>query len=154
MVIGVEKAASILGVSPQRVRAMIAAGNIPAERVGRAWVISEAEIARPRRRSAGRPMSARMANAFLRVAADEQPAVAGSELTRLLRRLRQLADESHSPDGDPADLLRAWMSERANRLALSVHPSDVGEILRDDRIQLSGVSHALAAMSGAPIAEG
>lgn len=154
MSVGVREAAARLGISAQRVRALIASGSLPAERVGHAWVINEADIARPRRRSAGRPMSARMAGAFLILAAGMRPQVMPSEMSRLRQRLLQLADESRSPNGEPSDMLRAWMSQRAERLALSIHASDIKDVLADQRIQASGVSHPFAAMSGAPIAEG
>lgn len=154
MSVGVGEAAERLGVSAQRVRAMIAAGDLPAERVGHAWVINEADVARPRRRSAGRPMSARMAGAFLVLASGVRPQVMPSELSRLRRRLAHLASESRAPDGDPADLLRGWMGRRAERLALSVHAADIKDVLADERIHASGLSHPVAAMSGAPVVEG
>lgn len=53
----VAESAAILGVSPARVRALIAAGLLPARKVGRAWILQERDVesrldARPR---AGRP---------------------------------------------------------------------------------------------------
>ncbi len=38
------EAASILGVTPTRIRAMIAAGRLKAKRVGRDWLITRAEL--------------------------------------------------------------------------------------------------------------
>lgn len=44
-----------LGISPQRVRALISSGTIPAERVGRDWVIREEDLLALPERKPGRP---------------------------------------------------------------------------------------------------
>lgn len=55
--LSVEAAASRLGVSERRVRALIAAGRLPAERVGRSWVIDLAALGRVDGvRPVGRPL--------------------------------------------------------------------------------------------------
>ena len=40
----VPQAAEILGLSPQRVRALCAQGRIPARKIGRDWMIDEARV--------------------------------------------------------------------------------------------------------------
>jgi excisionase family DNA binding protein len=55
--IGTSEAARKLGISPRRVAAMIEQGLIKAEKVGKTWIISDAEIIRiaKRVRKSGRP---------------------------------------------------------------------------------------------------
>jgi len=54
--LGTRDAATRLGITPRRVVALIRAGRLPALRVGRSWVIREAdlELVKERRRP-GRP---------------------------------------------------------------------------------------------------
>jgi len=55
----VADAARELGVVPQRVRALIAAGRLSATRIGaRAWVIRAGDLERVRVRKPGRPVRA------------------------------------------------------------------------------------------------
>ena len=49
------EAGQILGISRQRVHALIAAGRLPATRVGRSWVIADSDLAAVRVRRPGRP---------------------------------------------------------------------------------------------------
>jgi excisionase family DNA binding protein len=44
-----------LGVTPQRVRAMIQAGRLPARRIGRDYLINEADLELVKDRKVGRP---------------------------------------------------------------------------------------------------
>jgi len=46
--LSVAQAASLLGVSPGRVRQLAASGQLPARRFGRAWVIRRADLERYR----------------------------------------------------------------------------------------------------------
>jgi excisionase family DNA binding protein len=59
--VNVAQAAERLGISGQRVRWYIKHGRLAAKKVGRDWLIEEAELARfeRRRRPAGRPQSPR-----------------------------------------------------------------------------------------------
>lgn len=58
--LSVSQSAALLGVSPSRVRKLIANGALPAQKVGRSWAISEKDVAArlDRRPKAGRPKSA------------------------------------------------------------------------------------------------
>jgi excisionase family DNA binding protein len=69
----VAEAASRLGVSEQRVRAMIASGRLPAEKLGGIWLIPQRAISRDRRAAVrpGRPLSPAHAWAVLLLASDE-----------------------------------------------------------------------------------
>ena len=50
-----KQAAEALGVSVRRVRAMIEAGQLPAEKFGRDWMIDEKDLAAVRDRKPGYP---------------------------------------------------------------------------------------------------
>jgi len=49
------EAAARLGLTPRRVRALCAAGHLPAAKVGRDWIIAQADLDAFRPRKAGRP---------------------------------------------------------------------------------------------------
>ena len=53
--LGTRDAATRLGITPRRVVALIRAGRLPALRVGRAWVIREADLELVKERRPGRP---------------------------------------------------------------------------------------------------
>jgi excisionase family DNA binding protein len=50
-----KEAAARLGVIPARVRALIAAKRLPAQKVGRDWLIKEKDLELVRDRKPGRP---------------------------------------------------------------------------------------------------
>lgn len=47
--------AVILGISKRRVQALITSGRLPATKIGRDWLIAEADLARVIVRKPGRP---------------------------------------------------------------------------------------------------
>lgn len=53
--VSVSQAAEMLGVSRQRVLAIIASGLLPAQRLGHAWMIKRRDVAKMPRRNRGRP---------------------------------------------------------------------------------------------------
>ena len=53
--INTKKASKLLGVNVQRVRQLIAAGRLPAQKVGRDWVIREWDLSKVADRKHGRP---------------------------------------------------------------------------------------------------
>jgi excisionase family DNA binding protein len=53
--IPVSKAAALLGLTPRRVQALIALGKLPAQRIGRDYLIDPADIPSLQRRPPGRP---------------------------------------------------------------------------------------------------
>lgn len=98
VVVSVAEAAAELGVSPERVRDLVAAGHLKATKYGRDLlvdfdsVLHRVHVVRP---SAGRPLSPRMAWALLWVASGRRPGwIKPSELVRVRRYLdrRDLAD--------------------------------------------------------------
>jgi excisionase family DNA binding protein len=57
--IGTKEAAERLGVSQQRVQALIKSGQLPAEKVGRDWLINEKDLEKVSERKTGRPPKAK-----------------------------------------------------------------------------------------------
>lgn len=49
------QAAKLLGVTPRRIQAMIAAGRLPAKKHGRDWQIKDADAIAAGKRTPGRP---------------------------------------------------------------------------------------------------
>lgn len=108
--LSVGEVAARLEVSDRRVRALIAAGRLPAERVGRSWVIAPASLAvvdGPR--AVGRPLSVRAA-------------------------WRELFGVSDPPEINMA-VLRARYRRRARRMAFDT--PDVAAAV-DDRVVVFG----------------
>lgn len=134
--ISVNEAAEHLQLSPQRVRALIASGDLPAERIGGRYVLDPAAVAsfRERKRSGGRPLSARNAWAILAQMGERSAAVNVSRRSHY--RLQDLLESS----GDA--LVRALSSgePRSCEERWRVLPSDLMELARDPRVVLSGLS--------------
>lgn len=151
--ISVPEAAIRLRVSRQRVLQMIADGRLPAQKVGRFWAVDDVDVARHHRPSS-RPMSRSMSSFLLQLAAGSRPRVDDQESWRLRRHILRLADAANAPDGEPADVLRSLLRRRAERLEASVAPADIPEILADERLVLSGVSHRRSGMCSSQVAEG
>ena len=123
--ISVSEAAAHLGVNVQRIHQRIADGSLPAERVGRQWVIDEADLVRLDRHPAGRPLSPRSAWVLAAVAALEAASppssylgarialaqavddplanIAPSERSRARARLRDLLSEAMTSKGRRAE---------------------------------------------------
>jgi excisionase family DNA binding protein len=53
--ISTQEAANLLGISPVRVRQLIEAGRLPAQKVGRDWIIEETALATVAERPNGWP---------------------------------------------------------------------------------------------------
>jgi len=53
--INTKEASNLLGVNVQRVRQLIAAGRLPAQKVSRDWVIREKDLSKVADRKPGRP---------------------------------------------------------------------------------------------------
>lgn len=91
----VADAATRLGLSPARVRALIAAGDLPARKLGGRWVLDSTDIdaADAKVRVSGRPWSPRMAWGFIALAEGREPiGLSAPERSRLRSRLRQHLD--------------------------------------------------------------
>lgn len=150
MYVSVSEAAEYLGVSRQRVHALIASGRLEAERIGGRYAIRKSDLARPRQRRAGRPLSAAMAGGLLRLVAGESPPdLDPAERHRLRRKAAALANAD-----DTASLLRQWLPRRADRQLYSAATADLAGLREDPRLMLSGMSHPSAHISAADLIEG
>ncbi|MPV48980.1 helix-turn-helix domain-containing protein [Pseudactinotalea sp. HY160] len=136
-----------LGVTPQRVRNMLARGQLRGQKIGGRWLIDLASLAAvPVRR--GQPLSPRSARALVAIA-DGRPSdeLSPSEVSRLRRRWRALLLEP-----DPLPSLRSLLSRRAQRSQF-VGP-DAPALLADPRVAPSGRSDPRSGMADARLAEG
>lgn len=113
----VRDTAAVLGVSPRRVTAMVAAGVLVGRRRGRRWEISRGSVA-ARMRSQARPVrpissaSLQLLKDALEVSAGRTPSPEWLRATSRDRaRATQRADRLRR-DPHPASLLRAWVGPR------------------------------------------
>jgi excisionase family DNA binding protein len=129
------EAASRLGVSPRRLRALIEGGQLNAERIGRQWLVSAADVRRYRelRPRAGRPLSARRAWALLFMLSGERPDWVEPRDRSDLRH--------HLSLRSPARLVAA-VRKRARLDRLRAHPGDLPRMRESDLLVLSGASAA------------
>lgn len=147
MKVGVAEAAEMLGVSPQRVRAMIAADRLDAEQLAGRWLVESASFPTGQRRS-GQPYSPRMAWALMTLA-DGQPVphLSQSEQSRLRSRWQKLLGNHEA-----ATYLPALLSRRGRKMRMSAPEPDA--LLEDPRFVRSGRSDLRSGMSVRGYAEG
>lgn len=108
--LSVNEAAEALGVGPQRVRALVGAGRLPARRLGRAWAIARRDLDVARSRRGGRPLAAANAWALLALL-DGSPADWIDPAVR--SRLRKRASdrswvEAALRHGEPRSIVHEW----------------------------------------------
>lgn len=132
-VLGVSEAAAELGVSPRRVRQMLADGVLAGERVGRAWVIGSEQLHRAERRrpEVGRPWSARSAWAVLLLADGEMPILSPVERSRARKRLAEGLEN-----------IASRLVARADARWFYAHPSVLGRLAAVPGVVRAGVSAA------------
>lgn len=136
-----------LGVSPQRVRSMLARGQLRGQKIGGRWLIDLASLAAVPMRP-GQPLSPRTARALVAIADGRSPEeLSPSEVSRLRRRWRAILLEP-----DPLPSLRSLLSRRAQRSQF-VGP-DAPALLADPRVVPSGRSDPRSGMADARLAEG
>ena len=123
--------ARYLGVSARRVRAMVANGQLPAERLMGRWLIPAVAAASHKPNSAGRPLSEGSAWSVLRYLSGED---AGPWLSLRLRdRLRSLRAED-----DRQRRLRSWLSARGNPVRLWGFKPALDGLADDEGVMVSG----------------
>jgi excisionase family DNA binding protein len=147
--LSVPEAARRLGVSEVRVRQRIKDGSLAAERVGGRWVVKASSLSRASGRLHSRPLSQRMSWAVLSVLAGSAPQVSAQERSRAYAYARRLLSAE-----DPAPLMRAWFSARAERNHYRAAEADVPDLLDDERLVKSGVSAPRSGIVAQGIAEG
>lgn len=148
MPVSVSEYAARQNISPRRVQAMIRDGQLTADRIGGRYVIADRELNRSP--NVARPMSARMAWAFIDVLSGDKPrGVSANERVRLRAREGKLRGSS-----SPAQLLRSWLSGRAERQEYRIAPADIVDFRSDPRFHASGISDERSFLSAASEAEG
>ena len=139
--VGVSEASRSLAISPQRVRAMLAAGQLSGRKLEGVWLIDlplqrDARL-RPRRR----PMSAPQAWRALALLSGLEIDLDPSNRSHLRARLRSaLARDRHDPLS-LAGLLRAWMRDRAEPRRFHVPDVPHARLRSDAHLIPSGGSH-------------
>lgn len=131
-VLSVADAADELEVSPRRVRQMLAAGDLPGQRVGRSWAIDRADVERLRRSDVGRPWSAASAWAVLDLAAGRNPELSPVERSRARKRLAESG----------LDGLVSRLRARSDRREMYAHPSALDRLGAERAAVRGGVSAA------------
>jgi hypothetical protein len=131
----VRDAAHRLGVSDQRVRAMISAGAVDAQKVAGAWWISTESLARTvaLSRPAGRPFSPESAWSLLLIASGESAAWASP-------RVRWRASVALKEKGLAESFGK--LGNRAVRHAFQAHPAELSRLAAREDLMLGGVSAA------------
>lgn len=153
--LSIDDVAQRLGVSRTVVARLIADGSLPAEKVGSSWVVGAADVAQAAdaRRGRARPMSPRMATAFLDVMAEAEgesamgylDELSATERHRLRSRLDRLVAAS-----EPSKLLRSWLVKRhpVHRFAMR---GSVDEILQEYRWAAAGAAHPRLGLAMGPV---
>ncbi|WP_396908159.1 helix-turn-helix domain-containing protein [Mycolicibacterium sp.] len=129
--LSVPEAAHALGRSERRIRAMIADGVLPAQRVLGRWAVPSDAVEGFASRAGGRPLSQRSAWAVLRLLAGG--ASAQSIPARLRARTQSLLAEP-----DPERKLRSWMAARGRPVRVWAPPVALDGLGGDDRVVVSG----------------
>lgn len=151
MNMSVREAAKVLRISEQRVRQLINTGQLPAQRVGKIWIIDRQSLqaARQARRQPGRPLALAMADGLVDLIAQhlgQRPGHAWDQLTprnkqRLHSHYMQLTDVPN-----PASLLRAWIP-RNNKRPFS-YKGRLDELLQDPRLLPGGWLNPALGLTG------
>ncbi len=143
---GVADAAGRLGVSPRRVRQMLADGTLPGQRVGRTWVIERRALRTVvgDRRGAHRPWNPSSAWAVLKLADGAEIVCTPVERSRAQRRLAGGLGE-----------IRGRLESRAQKRRYYVHPSEIARITtRADIVRTAAsasAEHRLGLVGGADL---
>jgi excisionase family DNA binding protein len=134
--LSVNDAAKRLKLSPQRVRALIASGDLPAERIGARYVLDPSVVGSflQRERFGGRPLSACNAWAVLAELSARPDAVPVSRRSRY--RLRSLLESG----GDVLVRALSAAEPRSREERWRVLASDLAELARSSQVVLSGLS--------------
>lgn len=130
----VPRAAEELGLSPRRVRQMLADGQLDGHRIGRNWVIDSRGIERVRRRRepVGRRWKAASAWSLLALANGEHPDLEPVARSRAKQRLAEYGLEG----------LVNRLGVRAKHRRFYGHPAVLGRLSREQVVVRSGVSAA------------
>lgn len=128
-------AARLLGLSLQRVRALVYEGELPGQKVAGRWFVDRSAVERRRRdpKLSGRPHSPAHAWGLIALAEGEDPKWLDSSNRSRLRRLLR--------EHDLQDILPS-LARRGRRLELRAHASDLSRIEAEPDVVRSGASAA------------
>jgi hypothetical protein len=133
--VSIREAATTLGLSPARIRAMVARGQLPAEKIADRWVVERSAVERRRRQEAprGRRFTPRNAWALLMLASGEDaPQLDPSVRSRLKRALALESLKALAPR----------LRSRATVSPYKAHPGEIPYLLEDKALVRSGISAA------------
>lgn len=139
--LSIGEAAKSLNLSPTRVRAMAAHGQLPAKKIGDRWLVERAAVEQRRSRGAheGRRFTALNAWALLLLASEEEVKVVDSSVRSRLKRALKL--EGLEPLGPRLSL-------RADVSVFRAHPGEIAHLLKDPALMRSGISAAASLNMG------
>jgi excisionase family DNA binding protein len=154
--VSTDEAAQQLGMHPVHVRRLMRAGELPGQKVGARWLVSE-EALRQRQRLQpfpGRPLSSEMAWLVLQVVdaalRDKvAPAVERHEVADAIgavsdRRLRYRVREALA-EAPEVERWGSWLRRRARQRRVRTHPGVVTRLVSDKRLHAGGQAAAAAA---------
>jgi excisionase family DNA binding protein len=133
--ISIPEAARTLALSPARVRKMASRGQLPAVKIADRWLIERSAVEQRQRRKAprGRRFTPRNAWAVLLLASGEDPPRLDPSVRSRLRRALALEGLSD---------LAPRLGNRADVSVYRAHPGEVGYVVEDKALMLSGTSAA------------
>lgn len=133
--LSIPEAAEELGLHPSRVRALAAAGTLPAVKIGKQWAVDRVAVARRLRgeHGAGRPLEPHNAWAILFLASGDQPDWLSAKEVWRFRQLLRI---------DGLSRLAPRLGRRGKPRPLAAHPGELAYLLEDRALVRSGVSAA------------
>ena len=134
-----KEAAQQLGVAQNRVRALISAGTLRAERMGAQWLVDSDSLARHtelmKAGATTRSLSTRVAWSAAALCDGAGDNLSAAERYRLRKRL------ARRREGDTVALVRRWLSRRADEVVrYRIGSEDIAELLATDGVVATGVS--------------
>lgn len=135
MMMGVSEFASQLGISPGRVRQLIATSRISAHKSGGTWLIDSNQL--KLRPLSSRPMSRSMATNFVYLLSgmDWGKNLQPSQKSRINNYLMELKKSNN-----PALLLASWLKGFRNEYRLFTNPNDLKVLRNEAKLYVAGVS--------------
>jgi len=135
MMMGVSEFASQLGISPGRVRQLIATSRISAHKSGGTWLIDSNQL--KLRSLSSRPMSRSMATNFVYLLSgmDWGKNLQPSQKSRINIYLMEL-----KKNNNPALLLAPWLEGFRNDYRLFINPNDLKVLRNEAKLYVAGVS--------------
>ncbi len=149
MSLSVSQFAKAKGLSRGRVLQLIHRGELSAAKVGNQWVLDDSALDYESKSS--RPLSPRMARAFIEMVANQPLSVEidPAERRRLEIKIKSLKDQS-----DPSISLRSWLKNRAVVYSFNASKSDLERLRNSRDIVLSGSSGELSQIQNREFLEG